>query len=47
MRVHFKALESALIDEPKTPNRQDVGKDVGLDEGYLYEHRIKNTDNRK
>ena len=33
LRVHFKALESALIDEPKTPNRQDVGKDVGLEVG--------------
>ena len=33
LRVHFKALESAIIDEPKTPNRQDVGKDVGLEVG--------------
>lgn len=33
LRVHFKALESALIDESKTPNRQDVGKDVGLEVG--------------
>lgn len=33
LRVHFNALESALIDEPKTPNRQDVGKDVGLEVG--------------
>ena len=33
LRVHFKELESALIDEPKTPNRQDVGKDVGLEVG--------------
>ena len=35
LRVHFKALESALIDEPKTPNRQDVGKDVGLAERII------------
>ena len=33
LRVHFKALESALIDPPKAPNRQNVGKDVGLDGG--------------
>lgn len=33
LRVHFKALESALIEESKTPNRQDVGKDVGLEVG--------------
>ena len=33
LRVHFKALESALIDSPKAPNRQNVGKDVGLDGG--------------
>ena len=33
LRVHFKALESALIDESKTLNRQDVGKDVGLEVG--------------
>ena len=33
LRVYFKALESALIDESKTPNRHNVGKDVGLDVG--------------
>ena len=33
IRVYFPALESALIGQPKTPNRQDVGKDVGLDGG--------------
>lgn len=33
LRIHFKALKSALIDESKTPNRQGVGKDVGLDVG--------------
>ena len=33
LRVHFKALESALIDPPKAPNRQNVGKDVGLNGG--------------
>lgn len=31
IRVYFPALKSALIEEPKTPNRQDVGKDVGLE----------------
>ena len=30
LRVYFPALKSALIDQPKAPNRQDVGKDVGL-----------------
>ena len=29
----FPALKSALIDQPKTPNRQGVGKDVGLEVG--------------
>ena len=33
LRVYFSALKSALIDQPKTPNRQDVGKDVGLEVG--------------
>ena len=33
LRVYFPALKSALIDQPKTPNRQDVGKDVGLEVG--------------
>ena len=33
LRVFFPALKSALIDQPKTPNRQDVGKDVGIDVG--------------
>ena len=32
MRV-FEAFKSALINQPKTPNRQDVGKDVGLEVG--------------
>ena len=31
--MYFPALKSALIDQPKTPNRQDVGKDVGLEVG--------------
>ena len=31
IRGYFPALKSALIEEPKTPNRQDVGKDVGLE----------------
>ena len=33
IRVYFPALKSALIDQPKTQNRQDVGKDVGLEVG--------------
>ena len=33
IRVYFPAFESALIDHPKTPNRQNVGKDVGLEVG--------------
>ena len=32
LRVYFSALKSALIDQPKTPNRQDVGLEVGLAE---------------
>lgn len=32
MRIRFKALESALIDESKTPNRQGGGIDGGLAE---------------
>lgn len=35
LRVYFKALQSALIDQPKTPNRHDVGKDVGLEDKIL------------
>lgn len=35
LRVYFKALQSALIDQPKTPNRHDVGKNVGLSERIL------------
>ena len=33
LRVYFPALKSALIDQPKTPNRQGIGKDVGLEVG--------------
>lgn len=33
LRVHFKALESALIDEPKTPNRHGGGLSGGIDDG--------------
>lgn len=33
LRVYFPALKSALIDQPKTPNRHGVGKDVGLEVG--------------
>lgn len=35
LRVYFKALQSALMDQPKTLNRHDVGKDVGLAERIL------------
>lgn len=35
LRVYFKALQSALIDQPETPNRHDVGKDVGLADRIL------------
>ena len=31
--IDSSKLESALIGQPKTPNRQDVGKDVGLGVG--------------
>ncbi len=31
--IDSSKLESALIGQPKTPNRQDVGKDVGLEVG--------------
>jgi len=31
LRVHFKALKSALVAHPKSPNRHNVGLDVGLD----------------
>ena len=30
LRVHFKALQSALVVHPKSPNRHDVGLDVGI-----------------
>ena len=30
LRVHFKALQSALIAHPKSPNRHNVGLDVGI-----------------
>lgn len=33
IRVYFPALKSALTEELKTSNRQDVGKDVGLEVG--------------
>ena len=33
IRVYFPALRSALIDQPKAPNRHDVGLDVGLEVG--------------
>lgn len=31
--MHFKALQSALIDPPKAPNRHGDGMDVGLEVG--------------
>jgi ATP-dependent DNA helicase RecG len=33
IRVYLPALRSALINQPETSNRQDVGKDVGLEVG--------------
>ena len=33
LRVHFKALKRALIDESKAPNRHDGGLGVGLEVG--------------
>ncbi len=36
LRVHFKALQSALIAHPKSPNRHDGGLNVGLDVGIAY-----------
>lgn len=33
LRIHFKALESALIDQPKVPNRQSGGLSGGIDGG--------------
>ena len=41
MRVHFKALQSAIFDESKTPKRQDVGKDVGLTDKILAIIKVK------
>ena len=35
IRVYFPALKSALIDQPKAPNRQDVGLEVGLAEKII------------
>ena len=31
--MHFKALQSALIDQPKAPNRHGGSMDVGLEVG--------------
>lgn len=33
LRVHFKALQSALIDQPKVPNRHGGSMNVGLEVG--------------
>lgn len=33
--VDFKALQSALIEQTKTPNRHNVGKNVGLADRIL------------
>jgi len=33
LRVHFKAPHSPLVSHPKSPNRHNVGLDVGLDVG--------------
>lgn len=35
LRVYFKALQSALIEQPKTPNRHNVGKNVSLADRIL------------
>ncbi len=48
IRVYFPALKSALIGQPETPNRQNVGKDVGLDVGLaekIIELISDNSDN--
>lgn len=37
LRVHFKALQSALINQPKAPNRYGGGMDVGLKVGLANE----------
>lgn len=36
LRVHFKAPHSPLFSHPKSPNRHNVGLDVGLDVGIAY-----------
>lgn len=33
--MYFPAFKSALIAQPKTPNRQDVGLEVGLAEKII------------
>mgnify|MGYP000857845599 CR=1 FL=1 len=35
LRVHFKALQSALVAHPKSPNRHNVGLDVGIADRIL------------
>lgn len=32
LRIHFRALESALIDEPKAPKHQNIGEDGALED---------------
>lgn len=43
LRIRFKALESALIDQPNTPNRQGGGIDGGLAERIIDLIRANNT----
>lgn len=35
LRVHFRALESALIDEPKAPKHQNIEKDGALEDAMV------------
>ena len=42
IRVYFPALKSALIDQPKAPNRQNGGMDGGLAERIIAAIRENN-----
>ena len=41
LRVHFKAPHSPLVSHPKSPNRHNVGLDVGI-AGRILELLIEN-----
>ena len=41
LRIHFKALKSALVAHSKSPNRHNVGLDVGI-AGRILELLIEN-----